>query len=143
MTLEEFVKKYNGKKVDYDNAYGAQCVDLFRQYAKEALGISEHTGACTTSGGAKDLFLDYDKMPIEKKYFTRSKGKSYIPGDVLIWDKNEYNKYGHVAIFLGYLGKSSLIVFEQNGITQNGAEIFVRTRDNILGYLRYKGGVQK
>lgn len=28
MTLEEFVKKYNGKKVDYDNAYGAQCVDL-------------------------------------------------------------------------------------------------------------------
>jgi cell wall-associated NlpC family hydrolase len=135
MTLEEFVKKYNGKKVDYDNAYGAQCVDLFRQYTKEALGIKEHTGPCATSGGAKDLFLDYDKMPVEKKYFTRSKGKAYQPGDVLVWDATEKNKYGHVAIFLAYLG-NGLLVFEQNGITQAGAEIQVRTRDNMLGYLR-------
>ena len=142
MTLEDFVKKYIKLKVDYDHAYGAQCVDLFRQYAKECLGITEHTGPCATSGGAKDLFLDYDKMPIEKKYFTRSKGKSYLPGDVLIWDKTDKNQYGHVAIFLGYLGKSTLLVFEQNGITQEGAEIFVRTRDNILGYLRYKGGIK-
>ena len=81
------------------------------------------------------MFLDYDKMPIEKKYFTRSKGKSYIPGDVLIWDKTDKNQYGHVAIFLAYLG-NGLLVFEQNGITQAGAEIQIRTRDNMLGYLR-------
>jgi len=135
MTLEEFVKKYNGKKVDYDNAYGAQCVDLFRQYTKEALSIPEHTGPCATSGGAKDLFLDYNKMPIEKKYFIRSTQKNWIPGDVLIWDQSPTNKYGHVAIFLAKLG-NSLLVFEQNGITQAGAEIQVRTRDNLLGYLR-------
>ena len=135
MTLEEFVKKYKGQKVDYDHAYGAQCVDLFRQYAKEALGIGEHTGPCATSGGAKDLFLDYDKMPIEKKYFTRSKAKNWIPGDVLVWDKTDKNQYGHVAIFIACLG-NSLLVFEQNGITQAGAEIQIRTRDNLLGYLR-------
>lgn len=135
MTLEEFVKKYNGKKVDYDNAYGAQCVDLFRQYAKEGLGIPEHTGPCATSGGAKDIFLDYNKMPVEKKYFYRSTQKNWIPGDVLIWDATEKNKYGHVAIFLAYLG-NAFLVFEQNGITQAGAEIQVRTRDNLLGYLR-------
>lgn len=137
MTLEEFVKKYNGKKVDYDHAYGAQCVDLFRQYTKEALGIKEHTGPCATSGGAKDLFLDYDKMPVEKKYFTRSKGKAYQPGDILIWDQSPTNKYGHVAIFLAYLG-NGLLVFEQNGITQAGAEIQIRNKDKMLGYLRKK-----
>lgn len=137
MTLEDFVKKYNGKKVDYDGAYGAQCVDLFRQYVKECLGISEHTGSCATSGGAKDLFLDYDKMPIEKKYFIKSKSKNWIPGDVLIWDKTDKNQYGHVAIFLAKLG-NGLLVFEQNGITQCGAEIQIRTRDNMLGYLRKK-----
>lgn len=135
MTLEEFVKKYNDKQVDFDHAYGAQCVDLFRQYAKEGLGISEHTGSCATSGGAKDLFLDYSKMPIEKKYFIRSTQKNWIPGDVLIWDATEKNQYGHVAIFLAKLG-NSFLVFEQNGITQAGAEIQVRTRDNLLGYLR-------
>lgn len=135
MTLEEFVKKYNGKKVDYDNAYGAQCVDLPRQYWKEVEDIPEHTGPCATSGGAKDLFLDYNKMPIEKKYFIRSTQKNWIPGDVLIWDATEKNQYGHVAIFLAKLG-NSLLVFEQNGITQAGAEIQIRTRDKLLGYLR-------
>lgn len=135
MTLEEFVKKYNGKKVDYDGVYGAQCVDLFRQYTKEVLDVKEHTGPCATSGGAKDLFLDYDKMPVEKKYFTRSKGKAYQPGDVLIWDHTEKNQYGHVAIFLAYLG-NGLLVFQQDGITQAGAEIAIRDRTNLLGYLR-------
>lgn len=139
MTIEQFVKKYNGKKVDYDGVYGAQCVDLFRQYTKEGLGIPVHTGACATSGGAKDLFLDYDKMPIEKKYFTRSKAKTFAPGDVLIWDKTDKNQYGHVAIFLAKLG-TSVIVFEQNGFSQNGAELQIRDTTNLLGYLRYKGG---
>ena len=68
MTVEEFVKKYNGKLIDYDHAFGAQCVDVFRQYCPDVCGIKEHTGPCATTGGAKDLFLDYDKMPLEKKY---------------------------------------------------------------------------
>lgn len=135
MTLEEFVKVYNGKKVDYDGVYGCQCVDLFRQYVWDVLGIKEHTGPCASSGGAKDLFLDYDKMPIEKKYFIRSKQKNWVQGDVLIWDKTETNKYGHIAIYLGKLN-NSFIVFEQDGFKQDGAKINTRGRENLLGYLR-------
>jgi hypothetical protein len=137
MNLEEFVVKYLGKKVDFDGVYGAQCVDLFRQYSKECLGISEHTGSCSTSGGAKDLFLDYNKMPLEKKYFSRETKKSMIQGDILIWDHTDKNQYGHVAIYLGKLN-NSLIVFEQNGFTQNGAEINIRSKNNLLGFLRKK-----
>jgi len=137
MTLEEFVKKYNKKKVDFDGVYGAQCVDLFRQYVKECLGISEHTGSCSTTGGAKDLFLDYPKMPIEKKYFTRETKKAMVSGDVLIWDSTPSNEYGHVAIYLGAIN-NSLIVFEQNGFSQEGAEINLRDK-NYLGFLRKRG----
>ena len=137
MLLDDFVNKYKGKKVDFDGVYGAQCVDLFRQYTKECLGIAEHTGSCSTTGGAKDLFLDYNKMPIEKKYFIRITNKNIIPGDVAIWDSTEKNKYGHVAIVLGVLN-NRLIVFEQNGFTQNGAEINIRTKDKLLGALRKK-----
>ena len=43
MCLDEFVKKYENKKVDFDGVYGAQCVDLFRQYVKECLGIKNDT----------------------------------------------------------------------------------------------------
>lgn len=137
MNVEDFVKKYTGKKIDFDGVYGAQCVDLFRQYAKEGLGIPEHTGSCATTGGAKDLFIDYPKMPIEKKYFTRETKKAMCPGDILIWDSTETNKYGHVAIYLGKLN-NDLIVFEQDGFKQDGAKINLRSKTKLLGFLRKK-----
>lgn len=137
MTTEEFVIANIGKKIDFDNYSGAQCVDLARQHWKDVDGIKEHTGVCGTTGGAKDLFLDYNKMPLEKKYFRRSTAKNYVVGDMLFWDKTDKNKFGHVAIFLAWLG-NSVIVFEQNGITQKGAEIVVRDTKYLLGYLRRK-----
>ena len=135
MTLEEFVKVYNGRQVDYDGVYGPQCVDLFRQYVWDVLGIKEHTGSCSSSGGAKDLFLDYHKMPIEKKYFIRSASKTCKAGDVLIWNESLTNKYGHIAICLGVIS-NSYIVFEQDGFLKDGAKINIRGRENLLGYLR-------
>ena len=137
MKVEEFVKKYNGVKVDFDKKYGYQCVDLFRQFVKEALGIPEHTGPCSTTGGAKDLFLDYPKMPLEKKYFERLKKRGNVPGDVLIWDSTETNKFGHVAIYLGEIN-NDYIVFEQDGFKQDGAKINLRSKKNLLGFLRKK-----
>ena len=140
MNVEEFVKKYTGKKIDFDGVYGAQCVDLFRQYAKECLGISEHTGPCATTGGAKDLFIDYPKMPIEKKYFTRETKKAMVVGDILIWDSTETNKYGHVAIYLGKLNNDFIVFeqdgFKQDGFKQDGAKINLRSKTNLLGFLR-------
>ena len=90
MDLEEFIHKNLGKKVDYDNAFGAQCVDLPRQYWKDVYGINERLEPCSTTGGAKDLYLDYDKMPKEKKYLKRISGK-FTPkeGDVAIWNSNK------------------------------------------------------
>ena len=136
MSLDEFVQQHLGKKVDADGYFGPQCVDLFRQYCKDVLNI-EHTGPCSTTGGAKDLFLDYPKMPLEKKNFTRITSKKFIPGDTLIWNSTETNKYGHVAIYLGKLD-TMLIVFEQDGFKQDGAKINVRAYDNLLGALRFK-----
>jgi len=138
MTLEDFIKKYNGKQVDYDGVFGGQCVDLFRQYCVEVLLIAEHTGSCQSSGGAKDLFLDYHRMPVEKKYFIRSSSKTCKAGDVLIWNESLTNKYGHVAIYLGMIGNSYL-VFEQDGFKQDGAKINLRGKENLLGYLRKRG----
>lgn len=138
MYIEDFVNKYNGKKVDFDGVYGAQCVDLARQYWKEGLGIPEHTGACSTTGGAKDLYLDYEKMPVEKKYFNKiPASKKILIGDTAIWDSTETNEFGHVAIVIGELS-NSLIVFEQNGFKQDGAKLNIRSKKNLLGVLRAK-----
>ena len=38
MTYTKWVKLYKGTKIDYDNAYGIQCVDLIKHYIKKVLG---------------------------------------------------------------------------------------------------------
>ena len=137
MKVSEFVQKHIKTKVDFDGVYGAQCVDLFRYYCEEVLQIP-HTGSCASSGGAKDLFLDYSKMPLEQKYFNAIRTTNVKYGDVVIWGKTDKNKYGHVAIAITKIDKDSILVFEQNGITQNGAELVERPIKNILGVLRFK-----
>ena len=136
MTLEEFVKKYIGKKVDFDMVYGAQCVDLFRQYNKEVWG-NPHTGAVD---GAKDLVVNYERMPLEQRFLSLVPVDRDIvkAGDVAVWNATEVNKYGHVAIVVGVLGDESLIVFEQDGFKQDGAKLNVRSIKNLLGFLRKK-----
>ena len=133
MELADFIDKYLGKKVDFDNANGATCVDLARQWIQEGWEIKEHTGPCATSGGAKDLWLDYEKMPLEVKYMAKAK----VPnkGDLVVFNATEKNKYGHVAIIVSAVG-DRLSVFEQDGFKQNGAKFGWWKVDNVLGYLR-------
>ena len=133
MTLDEFVKKYNAKKVDYDGRYGAQCVDLFRQYCKDVLNIP-HTGGVI---GAAELFTEYEKMPLEQKYFEKIEADKQTPieGDVVIFKPTAKNKFGHVAIVLS-ADKLSMTVFEQDGFAQTGAYITERKYYNALGFLR-------
>ena len=140
MKLDDFINTYINTKVDFDNAFGAQCVDLFRQYCKDVLNIP-HTGSCTTTGGAIDLYCDWEKMPLEKKYFKKiPANKAYNTlkvGDVVIWDKTSTNKYGHVAILISKVDEKTVLVFEQNGIKQDGAKFVLRTIENMLGVLRF------
>lgn len=135
MTLTQFIKKYQGKQVDFDKAFGYQCVDLFRQYCVDVLGIEEHTGGVE---GARELFTKYDSLPVEKKYFKRtidSVTADYSIGDVLIWDGNGSNKYGHVAILVAIYNTKYFVVFEQDGFKQDGAKLVLRSRENLLGCL--------
>lgn len=131
MKLNDFITKYLGQKVDYDNKFGAQCVDLFRQYCNDVLEIP-HTGGVE---GAKDLYLKYSSLPNEVKYFERV-ARGPLAGDVAIWDATSSNIYGHVAIVVGNMAGKDLLVLEQNGFTQEGTVLKIRTVDNLLGYLR-------
>ena len=133
MTLDEFVKKYNGKKIDYDGRYGAQCVDVFRQYCKDVLDIP-HTGGVV---GASDLYTKYDELPLEQKYFNRLvyAGRKPEAGDVVIFAPTKSNKYGHVAIVLD-ASSEEIAVFEQDGFKQDGAHVGSWSDARVLGFLR-------
>lgn len=132
MTLAEFAAKYSGKKVDFDKEYGAQCVDLFRQYCQDVIGCP-HTGSVE---GARDLWFNFSDND-EKLYFDRFSPWFVQPGDVAIWDETASNKYGHVAIVLLVDNKAKeLLVLEQNGFAQDGVKLAVRGWSNLIGVLR-------
>lgn len=140
MTLDNFINKTIKTGVDFDGAYGAQCVDLFRQYAKDVLEIKEHTGAVE---GAKDLFLNYENMAGELRNFDKRRWtcKPKV-GDIAVWDGTPQNKYGHVAIVIAEVGEL-LLVYEQDGTKKPGDEKYgarfaLRSRYRLLGYLRKK-----
>jgi len=137
MTLTEFVDKYNGKKIDYDGRYGAQCVDVFRQYCKDVLAIP-HTGGVV---GAAELYTKYDAMPLEQKYFNKLvyTGGKPEAGDVVIFGATKTNSYGHVAIVLD-ASTEKITVFEQDGFKQDGAHIGSWSYARVLGFLRKREG---
>lgn len=136
MTIKEFTEKYLGKKVDWDGAYGGQCVDLFRQYVNDVLSLKQPKGVV----GAKDFWTNYETDPILKDNFTKIPNTpTGVPqeGDVMIWDAWSSNKYGHIAIYIkGDVNK--FISLDQNYPTLNKVTETEHnyTNPKVLGWLR-------
>ena len=125
--MDDFVKRYNGRPVDFDGAYGAECVDLFRQYCAD-LGLKRTEGI----GGASELFTRYESLPILKAQFQRipaGGGARPRAGDCVIWDKAP--TYGHVAVCL-FADADSVMVFEQMGYTKDDVIKAVDDRGKYL-----------
>lgn len=123
MTLKRFIVNNIGKKVDFDKKFGFQCVDFYRQYCKDVLGISQTPAV----DGAKDIW--------EKHGSLKQSKDSFAVGDILIYDSTPTNKYGHVCILVSLLDSDTFVVFEQDGFEQSGAKLTVRNTTNLLGSL--------
>lgn len=134
MYFKDFRNKYNGKKIDFDGAYGGQCVDLFRQFNKEVLGIAQPKGV----NGAKDFWNNYSKDANLYNNFTRiSNTPSFVPieGDVMVWGNGTY---GHIAICTGEGDVNYFNSFDQNYPTGSACKVVKHNYSNVLGVLRPK-----
>lgn len=130
MTLNDFVKKYDGKCVDWDSHYGFQCVDLYRQYVKEVLDLPQTPPVV----GAKDIWTS-DLTNFEK--ITNTPDGFPLPGDVMIWGA-KYGPFGHVAICTA-ADVNTFTCFSQNDPV--GSPCVIKTYKNwsyLLGWLRAK-----
>lgn len=127
MTLTQFIKTYLGKKVDFDKAYGAQCVDLYRQYVKDVLNRNQTPAV----QGASEIIDNPGDLNVTRE----SKDADYSVGDVLIWGPTATNKYGHVAILVAIYNTKYFVVLEQDGFAQDGTKLAFRSRENLKGCL--------
>jgi len=128
MTPEEFFLKYNGIGLDFDGAYGFQCVDVFKAFNKEVVA------APNVSGNAIDYWSNFPTNFYDKIEYSVSK----IPeeGDVMIWGTG-LGQYGHIAIcFKGDM--SHFISFDQNYPIGSLCHFQNHNYNNLLGWLRPK-----
>ncbi len=130
MTLDEFVKEYEGKKVDYDYSYGAQCVDLVRLYIHLVWGLPQPKSIISA-------YEAYTRWLRCGNGFNEISWKSITKiarGDIIVFPPTDTNPHGHIAIVLD-VTDSEVLCFEQNGFTQKGAEQRRRLLDMGFGCL--------
>ena len=122
-----WVYAQEGKKLDYDGAYGAQCVDLIKYYYA-FFGVAEYA----MGNGCK--YAENDLPP----NWTRIKNTaSFIPepGDVAVWTSAIGSGAGHVAIILSATS-SSFVSMDQNWPKGSACKQVTHNYNNFWGVVR-------
>lgn len=130
LTLDEFIAKYNSKGIDFDGAYGNQCMDLYRQYVKECIGGQQSAPVPS----AKDVWETYNKDTFERIPNTPTGVPSR--GDVIIWGTT-LGVHGHIAVFVEG-NQNSFNSFDQNYPLKSPCHIQPHTYKGVLGWLKPK-----
>ena len=132
MTLDEFIKKYQGQAIGY-NGYVGECLSLVKQYIKEVFGIEPPPSGTNSAYGYWSNFPN----PLPTIF---DKVDSGIPqkGDIVIWKPTAGNPYGHIAIFIEGDDKS-VRSFDQNW---GGKQAHIQNHSyaSVVGWLHPKGG---
>ena len=130
MNLDQFITKYNNKIVDFDGAYGGQCVDLYRQYVKEVLNVPQSPPVA----GAKDIWNTY--LPAHFDRFNNTPLGVPQKGDIIIWG-SKYGPYGHVGVYVSG-NVLNFTSFDQNDPVGSRCHLQKHNYNGVLGWLRAK-----
>lgn len=112
-----------GKSLDYDGAYGAQCVDLVNFYMRDVWGISNPIGQFPVQYAYQ--MINY---PAPAGWTKITGSGNYKVGDMIIF-KNPNSTTGHVGIIYSISG-STVKMLNQNNNSRKYCTI-----DNILSYV--------
>jgi hypothetical protein len=130
ITPDQFFGKYDQKGIDFDNYYGFQCMDLYRQFVKECLGFPQSPSV----NGAKDVWNTY-----LTEYFNRIPNTIEavpIKGDIVIWGVG-VGPYGHIAVCKDGT-QTEFTSFDQNWPVGSLCHFQKHNYTNVLGWLRVK-----
>lgn len=114
MSIDEFFNNYNGKSVDWDGKYGAQCVDLVAYYCRDVFGIAPmyadaHNWFHNFSGQVANRFNRITNNPNDYNQIPKR-------GDIIIWsgDMPGSGKAGHIAVYDAKIAPGQFRSFDQN-----------------------------
>ena len=101
MTPEQFYAETVGKVIDFDGAYGAQCVDAFRYWGK----LNSVPIPPTPNNWADGYWYSRDKLGFNKWFDYITDPNQYKSGDWIIWGRKDMpggsasHPSSHVAMY--------------------------------------------
>ncbi|MBU5480814.1 RICIN domain-containing protein [Blautia sp. MSJ-19] len=115
-----------GKFLDYDGAYGAQCVDLIKYYYAY-FGVA---------GYAKGNGCDYVSNTLPNGWTRIKNTPDFVPepGDIAVWG-TELSSAGHVAIILS-ANSHSFVSMDQNWPRGSSCKQVTHTYSKFWGVIR-------
>lgn len=145
MTIRQWIDLWDGRGIDEDGAFGAQCWDLAAKYAREMVGCPRLPTRPGGNGGARDVFEIF--MPPLNHYFDRIKNDPNNPNQVpqagdLVFYGNDFpgsGGYGHVVLAIDPKpGQPTFNSFRQNEPGGAKANIGKNNYKYCLGWLAPK-----
>lgn len=136
--FDEFVKKYKGKKIDVDNIYGAQCVDLFNRYNKDYFGTYIN---CHPSGYARSIAENKHNNRL-LNYYIETPLNEAIEGSVVVYGKCRIAPKSHVGFIYKNLHNGKIKIFHQT-TSLGKAGIETITTDGIIGVFTPKNLIEE
>ena len=125
----EFFNTWNGKTIDFDGGFGAQCTDLWRKCMSD---IGGDIGLITGDGYAHSIWnMDYSKTCVK-----RSKGQGQY-GDWAIFGFGGNTPASHVAMLVSENGNGTVTIFGQNQGAPYCNTITI-SDSSLLGYWHVK-----
>lgn len=132
--FDDFIKRWNGKGVDTDNAFGQQCMDLMHQFCLEVLSLPDVR--ILAAPAAKDVYLNFNNI-LGKEHFEKiANTPTGVPkkGDIVLWGTG-LGPFGHVGIFIdGDVNKFNS--FDQNFPVGSKCHVQPHNYIGVLGWLR-------
>ena len=122
--LDQFIKKYAGKRIDFDGNKRYWCVDLYRFYVKEVLHLPQ-------TPGVRSAYQIWTTAGANFRQITTGLPES---GDIIIWG-NGISADGHVAVCVSAT-PTSIKVFEQNNPIGKPCRVWDHSYKYVIGWLR-------
>lgn len=130
LTFSAWVKKYLGKKTDYDGVYGVQCVDLIDCYIDRCLGLKKGFW-----GNAKDWWTSRNSSTWLKNNFEfitpTYKNVELKASDIGI---RTSGTYGHIFIVTEPTANGKIKYYDQNA-TGSGDKMTLREKPYTSVYI--------
>jgi hypothetical protein len=134
MTVDEWLASVDGVAIDMDGAYGAQCWDLWSNYAQRVWGLTQSatmTTQGTHAGFACSIFHDPSKVTESFQIVPASQPS--VKGDVPFWEFGSVSyPLSHVAVTIEDRGENLWCMTQNPGASSQK----VLTKAGLLGYLR-------